>query len=659
MRRPRLLPLLALVALLPPLTAGATAAAAAPPGGAATTPDPGYLPELLARARAARLGEDRAWLALGHFRRRWIGGYKGEADGPRFYLAPGGQLDPTAELEATLRALFSPGPRADELDDALCRFPARAAFLRRRLAIDPARLPARPCPRLEAFRARVAARAVTVVFSAYYLDNPASSFGHTFLRLDQRDAPLPGKTFELLDYGVDYAARPDTGNAFLYAFKGLLGLFHGTFNHYPFYYKVREYEDDESRDLWEYDLALAPDEVALLVDHLWELGGTWFDYWYLDENCSYHVLGALEAAAPRLDLLSRVEGPIVLPADTVKALFRNPGLVRAIHYRPSLRTQLDARLARLDARDRAAVREIAAAPAAPLPAGDGPAERAAVLDAAADLVDLRHGHDIALERDPAASEARQALLGRRAEIPVQSPELDLSLPEAKRPELGHGALRLGLGGGASTQDGGFAALDFRLCLHDLADPPDGYPDGAAIEFLPARLRWASRPGRLELDDGSLVRIVSLSPVTAFDQRASWHLRVGATTVRDGGCDRCLAGAVGGGAGLDLGLAGGALDAAAFGDAELLASPRLSGAGGSGWRPGVGPSGLVRLRLGEEAALLAGGEWRWLPDARPGSTWGVDGTLRLHVLRRVSIGLEARARPEERSASLVVFLFDGR
>ena len=148
---------------------------------------------------------------------------------------------------------------------------------------------------------------------------------------------------------------------------------------------MREYSDSESRDLWEYDLALTPREVAMLVAHLWELGGTWMDYWYLDENCSYHLLGALEAAAPRLRLIEPFAcRPLVVPADTVKVLFRNPGLVRAVHYRPAIRTQFEARARELDAAQADAVEALMLDPGAPLPAG-APAAQAAVLDAALDL----------------------------------------------------------------------------------------------------------------------------------------------------------------------------------------------------------------------------------------------------------------------------------
>ncbi|HYG65996.1 MAG TPA: DUF4105 domain-containing protein, partial [Anaeromyxobacteraceae bacterium] len=448
------LPLLALMLVL-----------AAPPAPAAAS-DP-HLAELVAKARAERLGEDLAWLRLGHWRRGLLGP-RSEADGPAFFRAKDGKTDPAAELEATLAAFFEPqAATGDELDHAQCRFPGRLRFLSDRLGLDPARLPKVSCPRRDQFLARVAPRAATLVFSSYYLNNPSSAFGHTLLRLDKADGSRPGRSEELLDYGIDFAATVDTGNSIIYAVKGLTGLFHGDFKHYPYYYKIRQYADAESRDLWEYDLALAQPEVELLAAHLWELGGTWFDYWYLDENCSYHVLGALEAAAPRLDLVSKVGRFVVLPADTVQALFANPGLVRAVHWRPSIRTQFEARLAKLSGEGRAAVVRLAADPRAnvSLP----PAEAAAALDAALDHVDMLGGTDLLLGGDPEALRRRQVLLERRAALRLPSPPLDLPIPEDRRPDRGHASSRVGLGGGAARHGGPAVLLDLRLALHDLGD----------------------------------------------------------------------------------------------------------------------------------------------------------------------------------------------
>src|SRR5207302_1941915 len=374
--------------------------------GEGARPDPTYLPELLAAARNRSLSEDRSWLRLGHWRKRLFGGWESEADGPGLFLSPQGKRDPAAELEATLTGFFAPGegapdgpkPADPSLEHPQCRFPARFAWLAAAIPIDLARLPPRSCPRFDAFWRRVSARSATLVFSSYYLNNPASAFGHIFLRLGKEELASGGERLDLIDQAVDFAAVTDTSNAILYAFEGLFGFFRGEFSARPYFYKVREYADFESRDLWEYELALDGRKLALLVAHLWELGQTWFDYYYATENCSYQILGALEAADPEADLLSHV-GPMTLPADSVKALFRNPRLVRTVRYRPSARTQLAARTKDLSGSELDAVESLADTGDSPGLDGIALDARVRVLDAALDLVDVRHGRDIVVNAD--------------------------------------------------------------------------------------------------------------------------------------------------------------------------------------------------------------------------------------------------------------------
>jgi hypothetical protein len=240
--------------------------------------------DLIARARALRLEEQTEWIRLGHWRRTLTGGWKSEAEGLDFFLAETGKRDPGAELEATLRGIFGEIPlTADQLArkvvPAACRFPARAAWLFGKLAFDPAQLPAQECPRLDEYWQRMEPESASLIFSSYYLNNPASAFGHTFLRIRKRDQGVSTERRELLDQGIDYSANADTANPVLYAFKGLTGLFPGSFHLFPYYYKVREYNDYESRDIWEYDLDLTPPQLAMLVAHIFELGSTWFDYY--------------------------------------------------------------------------------------------------------------------------------------------------------------------------------------------------------------------------------------------------------------------------------------------------------------------------------------------------------------------------------------------
>ena len=630
--------------------------------GEGVKPDPAYLPELLTAARNKSLSEDRSWIRLGHWRKRLLGGWQSEADGPGLFLSPQGKRDPAAELDATLTGFFAPGDGAPEgakladpsLEHPQCRFPARFAWLATALSIDFSRLPPRSCPRFDAFWRRVSARSVALVFSSYYLNNPASAFGHTFLRLGKEEVASSGERLDLIDQAVDFAAVTDTSNAIVYAFDGLFGLFRGEFSARPYFYKVREYADYESRDLWEYELSLDQRQLAMLVGHLWELGQTWFDYYYVTENCSYHVLGALEAADSDLELLSHV-GPATLPADSVKALFANPGLVRAVRFRASGRTQLGARTAGLTGADLDAVERLSEGEDSAVLDAMSTDERVRVIDAAVDLVDVRHGRDIVTGADPAADLLRQRLLERRSAIGVPSPPLVIPPPSAGGPERGHGSMRLGLGAIASREAGPSLLAEGRLALHDLADPPAGFSPRTQIEFFKLRVSVADRRRVLRLEEASLVEVTSLNPIDRFERRVSWKMRVGATRVVDGGCDGCVAGmlAVGGGPGLVS--SGGALSAALTADAELLAAPDLHGLADSGMRPGIGPGLLLRLLGGERAALVGTGSWRWLPLASPSTSYELGVEARVHI-GSVSVAARWRKAPRAEEVGLVLLMY---
>src|SRR6185503_11289882 len=108
--------------------------------------------------------------------------------------------------------------------------------------------------------------------------------------------------------------------------KGLTGGFPGRFYVMPYYVKVQEYSNIESRDLWEYQLALSPEQVRRLVMHAWETRSTHFDYFFFTRNCSYYLLTLLEAAAPELHLIDQFPGHVI-PSDTVRAVLKQPGLV--------------------------------------------------------------------------------------------------------------------------------------------------------------------------------------------------------------------------------------------------------------------------------------------------------------------------------------------
>ncbi|HSS00314.1 MAG TPA: DUF4105 domain-containing protein [Kofleriaceae bacterium] len=617
-----------------------------------------YVDELLASSRRLALSARPEWHKLLHYQSTWSGGVESEADGPSFFLAADGKVSPRAELEATLRGLFAqvqPGAPRD-VQHPICQFPARTHWLVHELHIDGERLPHPSCDRYEEFRKLLDASSVALVFSSYYLNNPASAFGHTFLLFNSKKSQTDDQR-ELLDYAVNFSATADTANAVAYAVKGIFGAFPGEFSKVPYYMQVRKYNDFESRDLWLYNLALTPDEIETLVAHIWELGSTWFDYYYATENCSYHILGALEAAVPRASFVERTRIPVA-PADTVKIVTSTPGLVTRVTFRPAIRAQVAARVRGLDGRERQLTAALADDPATPWPARLPIERRVKVLDAATDVVDMHFAKELPFDLDGPGARRKQLLLERRAELAVRSTELRVPIPEDKRPDRGHGSRRLGIASGLSTSGDPTLALNARLTLHDLGDPANGYPDTASLEFLPiaARLVFGPDHVRAQLDDAQLVRIVSLSPQNAFEHKMSWKIQTGAVTVDDGACHLCTAFRTSGGAGAALGTSGGGLLGWFTTDVQLVSARGLRGIADAPIRLGVGPAGGVRARLSSDASLLFSGEWIWLPKQPILASYQVTGGLRWRFTQALALSLTGAYQNAGIDGQLGLFIY---
>ena len=619
-----------LVGALTSLAAAPARADAGPPG----------LAEAAREARRARLAETSEWRRLVHAHPTASNGWESEPDGPAFYVSPRGRFDPEAELFATLAALYADPARGDK--HALCKFPARARFLAEVLALRG--LPSPRCEARDELFARLRPRRVVFVFSSYHVDSPASAFGHVLLRIERDDRGLlrpDAPRHPLADIGVDYSADVGSENAVTYALKGLFGQFPGTFKALPYAAKVREYQDYESRDLWEYELDLTEDEKRAFLEHLWELSGTSFDYFYLSENCAYHVIALLDVVRPSAGLLARMGSP-ALPTDALRAVWEAPGLVSRVRYRPSLRTVALARLGALAPAHRALARSLAAgerqdAALAALPED----ARRDVLDAALDLLDLEH-HEL-LESPDDDSPARQQKLRlamARAAVPGESPELHIAPPPSAAPHLGHDARRVGLGVGYASAGGAFLEARARLTLHDTLDRADGLPELASVEALAVTARAYPRPRSLELESLTVVRFEKLAPWTAAERGLSYRLFVGGARARDDGCASCLVARVDGGVGLALRPeASTVLYARA--DGALDAADGLWGLDRRGFRLALGPTAGARVALGARAALLGEARLAWLPGAPAPVTASAVFEARLSLSRSVALGVFAR------------------
>ncbi len=474
-----------------------------------------YLGQLLGQARARELHQERYWDILLHYKPALGGGKRSLIDDPRFFLAQRGKTDPAAELEATLRAFFAPAPEDGE--HARCRFVARYDWLARQLQIDPVRLPAVSCEEFATALAKVQPRSATLIFPGNHNNSPASMFGHTLINIE---GPYKSK---LLSWAVNYSAYTDETNGFAYAIKGVLGLYPGYYSILPYYQKVREYNDLERRDIWEYELNLDAEETTRMFLHIWELRDIYSDYFFFDENCSYNLLFLLEAARPSLHLTDACR-PWVIPIDTVRVAREN-GLIENSVYRPSKATRVDRIAARMNREETGAALRILAGTLAPqdLDGLDISAQgQKRILDLAAETIEFRYFRkEIPTDRYRAEY---LALLKTRSRL--GPPAEDAPRPaEPGRPDRGHGSNRLGLGVGW-WKDEIFQVLRIRPAYHNLMDADAGYLAGSQIDFTNLVLRYYPEREKVELHALDLVNIVSLSPRSAFFKPVSWKVDTG-------------------------------------------------------------------------------------------------------------------------------------
>ncbi len=441
-------------------------------------------------------------------------GWKATRDEGLLPLA-GGRRDPRAELEAEVAALFAPEPGGG-VQHPRCRFPARAAWLEERLGLDPARLPPADCSKYEAWRSLMDAGSVSLIFASAYMDNPSSMFGHTFLRMERS---APGEDRRLLDNTLNYAAFTGDDGGVTFALKGLLGLYPGTYTVMPYYMKIQEYNNIDNRDLWEYQLALSTAEVDRLAAHAWEMGPAEFPYYFFSKNCSYQLMPVLEAAAPRPSLMPG-SPPIVGPVDTLIAVREAPGLVSAVHHRPSHATVMNQRRRQLTAAEDRAAKAYAdgrvdAGDA--LSAGFSPERRALVLDAAEDYILYKKGYAPDVPESVRALE--RPILVRRARVAAVTPEPPPP-SWAAPPEEGHLRHRLMVGEGFYN-GGSFTELSWRPGYHDLLDRPHGYLPGAEIYGFSWRARYDKDQKHFYVRDLRLVEILSLAPYDSWTHSPSW------------------------------------------------------------------------------------------------------------------------------------------
>ncbi|MEO0335656.1 MAG: DUF4105 domain-containing protein [Pseudomonadota bacterium] len=507
----------------------------------------------LSQEEAEKLASQKSWLNLLHYREGTFRLHS-EADGPRFFMSEDGYSDATAELQATLDGFckvrqIEVNPETKLQRAAQCVFPARERFFKKSGLAGWSK---EACPELNGWKQRVGNAKVSLVFSSYYANNPSSIFGHTLLRIDKEVKAGEFRT-PLLSYGVNFAANVTTNNPVAYGLGGLMGGFPGVFTTLPYYYKVRQYSDFDSRDLWEYELDFTPEQVEQLLDHIWEQSHTHYNYYYFTENCSYHLLTTLDTIVPEQELAKKI--PYwVIPIDTIKAVTMKSTLLKKVTYRPSLYRQFKERekrvqVAKLESEFQSCFQEGEDSDSVfegcldkekgELSKLDND-QQALVLDAVLDYWDFKHARDL-LDPKSQASQSKLKILRRRAQLPKTKP-LNLDGSDMERPDLAHETARLTVIGGHDTREGPIVGFDTRFALHDFLDPGYGYPKTAQVEFGKLNGYYATDKEEFFLQEFKAFNVKLVTPYNKYDRAFSWQVQL-AMDRQFYDCDGCLGGGV--------------------------------------------------------------------------------------------------------------------
>lgn len=512
---------------------------------------------LIGKAKLQQASASRQWHALMYYnKKRFSNQYKSEIDDSRFFISKNGAHDPYAELVASVESITK--QRQDNDQAFSCRFPARTAWIKQTLLSNKEHID-NPvtCTKFEQWKNDVAATGASVIFPAAYLDSPSSMFGHTLIRLDKADKNGEKERNSLLDYTVSYAAeKKPTDSELAFVYKGLVGGYPGITSVRPYYQKLKEYSDIESRDIWEYTLNISQNETDQLVRHIWEVQNVDIDYFFFTENCSYRVLGLLDVLRPNTPLLADYPAQVI-PVETVRSLLERHW-VKDIHYRPSVMTKFNHQLSQLSPKQREQIKHWVDSSEnidfAKATQNMDENTRRNMLDVAYRYARLTRktsaskGSDKSEDNKEAKSSnktpkktAYQLLITRQ-----KTPGENTLTPPPEpfpRDDQGHLSNHISFSYGETryrNKDTNFTEFTFKPAYHSLNDPAKGYPLGSELEFLNLRFRYelddesslnkSSRDKNLSLEHLTLIGIQSIKTMSLFFKPLSWSVELGAQRV---------------------------------------------------------------------------------------------------------------------------------
>ncbi len=482
---------------------------------------------LIEEAETLDLASHPTWRKLLHF-----SGTRNHSEikSDSFFLSPDGKRDPKAELEATIRAYFQEeGENKDE--HPRCRFPARYYWLSQHLALPGYSLENLDCGNFRKWALLKEVKSVSLYLVSGYFGNPASTFGHSLLKLntESQDDQLG-----LFDLTINYGALvPENENTAIYVIRGLTGGYEAGFSDQYFYTQDQVYTRTEFRDIWDFELELDEAQRTLLLLHLWEIIGKKFTYYFLKENCAYRLAELLELVVDEkllknarawyipVEMFNRLQD-----IDEARKAKNETGIIRSISPLPSSRRLLYAQLSCLDQASLTTVnRIIAQGPILDLsPLRElSTSQQIDSLDALLAYQQYKQISEGA-QPSPERQQAKDKILLERLQLPIRTtppiePELPTSPTQSTHPML------TGVGIGSDRDGSLFPRFNWAAFSQESLSP--NALEGSELVALSASLGVIDE--KPVFDRFDFIRITKLNTtplVIAGENRRSWQLRIG-------------------------------------------------------------------------------------------------------------------------------------
>lgn len=449
-----------------------------------------------------KLYENSYWAKLLHYR----DGIS-EIDSTNFFISNNGKEDLKEELFETINSLET------GTNNVLCRFPLRVEWLKENIPTLEEKIVPYSCEDLDKFLELTDAKYVTMVFPTAHINSPASMYGHTFLKVGaDKETPL-------ISNAINYAAKTDEKNGLIFAYKGLFGGYEGRYSIMPYYEKIKEYNNLEQRDVWEYDLNLSQEEINKLVLHTWELKDSYADYYFFKENCSYNVLWLLEIARPSLDLVSYFDFKAI-PLDTIKILTKYDGLIVDSRYRYSnlkkMKHILNEEIENKEFLKAYINDEIE------LPDSLSQSDKISYLDFKIAYTQYQRSED-GTEKKEYIKNYLKLLKERSAHKQTRTYNIKSPLD----PLISHDSARIGLFYDSNDS----FETSIKPAYNDMYDIVDGYLQGAYINFFELNFK-KQKDKDVKLDRFTLIKIKSYSPQDMIFKPISWGIDAGYEHFKD-------------------------------------------------------------------------------------------------------------------------------